>query len=89
MTAVICLDILPIKFMQSFSDILRIQTNLIALIMARIFERNFLATLSLRTVQTFSMGSSLGLFSDHFRRVILLVENSLLISMNDGMAFIN
>ena len=85
MTAVICLGILPIQFLQNLSGILRIQTNLIALIMARIFERSFSATLSLRTVQKFSIGSRLALFSYHFRRVILFFEKSLLIPMNDGM----
>ena len=79
----ICLGILPIKFLHYSSGILQIQTYLIALIRARIFGRSFSATLFLRTVQKFSIGLRLGLFSDHFRRVILLAPKRLLTFMND------
>ena len=63
MTALICLGILPIKFLQNSSGILRIQTNLIALFRAIIF-RGFSETLFLKTVQKFSIDSRLRLFLD-------------------------
>ena len=72
MTALICLGILPIKLFQNSSGILRIQTNLIALIRTGIFVRSFSSTLLLRTVEKFSIDLTLKLFPDHFRRVILL-----------------
>ena len=84
MTALICLGILPIEFLQNSSDILRFQINLIGLIRARIFGRSFSATLFLRTVQKFSIGSRLGLFHNHFRREILLAPKKS-VSMNDSM----
>ena len=76
MTALIRLDKLPVKVLQYSSGVLRIQTNLIALIRARIFGRNFSATLFLTTVRKFSIGLRLGLFPDHFRKVILLAPKN-------------
>ena len=62
MTTFIRLGILSIKFLQNSSGILRIQTNLIALIRVRIFEGCLSATSILRAAHKFSIRLRSGLF---------------------------
>ena len=72
MTALIHLGLRLVKYLQNLSGILRIQTNLIVSIRAKIFGRPFSSTLSLRIIQNFSIGLTLELFPGRFKKVILL-----------------
>ena len=84
MTALIRLGIFLTKFLQKFSGIARIQINLAASIEQYILGM-YSEILSLTTVQKFSIGLRSGLFSGHFRKVILsFPKKSLLKSLNDG-----